>query len=128
MMLCETAFASAGQSPTGPGMLVQFLPFFLIFVLMYFLMIRPQQKRLAAHRAMVESLDKGSKVITSGGIVGVITRKKDAEFRMEIADGVEITVLKSAISGPYTAADPAEKPAAKKSDKASARVVRKGRS
>lgn len=128
MMLCETAFASAGQSPAGPGMLVQFLPFVLIFVLMYFLMIRPQQKRLAAHRAMVESLDKGSKVITSGGIVGVITRKKDAEFRMEIADGVEITVLKSAISGPYAAADPAENPAAKKSDKASARAVRKGRS
>ena len=73
----------------------QFIPLILIFVIFYFFLIRPQQKKVKEHKAMVESLKKGDKVVTSGGITGVITRVIDNDkVEVEIADNVIVEVIR----------------------------------
>ena len=66
---------------------------------MYFLMIRPQQKRVKEHRAMVEALKKGDEVVTQGGLVGKITAVRDGELEVEIAAGVKVRVIRSTVTG-----------------------------
>ena len=73
----------------------QFIPLILIFVIFYFFLIRPQQKKVKEHRAMVENLKKGDKVVTSGGINGVITRVVDNDkVEVEIADNITVEVIR----------------------------------
>ena len=73
----------------------QFIPLILIFVIFYFFLIRPQQKKVKEHKAMVESLKKGDKVVTSGGITGIISRVIDNDkVEVEIADNVTVEVVK----------------------------------
>ena len=73
----------------------QFIPLILIFVIFYFFLIRPQQKKVKEHRAMVEGLKKGDKIVTSGGITGSITRVIDNEkVEVEIADNVTVEVIR----------------------------------
>ena len=73
----------------------QFIPLILIFVIFYFFLIRPQQKKVKEHKAMVESLKKGEKVVTSGGITGTITRVVDNDkVEIEIADNVTVEVIR----------------------------------
>ena len=73
----------------------QFIPLILIFVIFYFFLIRPQQKKVKEHKAMVESLKKGDKVVTSGGITGTISRVLDNDkVEVEIADNVTVEVVK----------------------------------
>ena len=73
----------------------QFIPLILIFVIFYFFLIRPQQKKVKEHKAMVESLKKGDKVVTSGGITGTISRVVDNEkIEVEIADNVTVEVIR----------------------------------
>ena len=90
------------MSPTADGgmttALVKFLPFILIFVLFYFLLIRPQQKRAKEHREMIASLKRGDQVVLSNGMVGKVTRVEDAEAMVEIAQGVNVSVIKAMIS------------------------------
>ena len=74
----------------------QFIPLILIFVIFYFFLIRPQQKKVKEHRAMVESLKKGDKIVTSGGITGTITRVIDNDkVEVEIAENVKVEIVKS---------------------------------
>ena len=77
--------------------LVQFLPFVAIFVLFYFLLIRPQQKKLKEHKAMVEALRRGDQVLTGGGIVGKVTKVGENYVSVEIAEGTEVVVQKPSI-------------------------------
>ena len=73
----------------------QFIPLILIFVIFYFFLIRPQQKKVKEHKAMVESLKKGDKIVTSGGITGTITRVIDNDkVEVEIAENVTVEVVK----------------------------------
>ena len=73
----------------------QFIPLILIFVIFYFFLIRPQQKKVKEHRAMVENLKKGDKVVTSGGITGTITRVVDNDkVEVEIADNIIVEVIR----------------------------------
>ena len=73
----------------------QFIPLILIFVIFYFFLIRPQQKKVKEHKAMVESLKKGDKVVTSGGITGTISRVIDNDkVEVEIADNVTVEVVR----------------------------------
>ena len=73
----------------------QFIPLILIFVIFYFFLIRPQQKKVKEHRAMVENLKKGDKVVTSGGITGTITRVVDNDkVEVEIADNINVEVIR----------------------------------
>ena len=74
----------------------QFIPLILIFVIFYFFLIRPQQKKVKEHKAMVESLKKGDKVVTSGGITGIITRVIDNDkVEVSISENVNVEVIRS---------------------------------
>ena len=79
----------------GPG-IGQFIPLILIFVIFYFFLIRPQQKKVKEHKAMVESLKRGDKVVTSGGITGTVERLIDNDkVEVEIAENVKVEIVKS---------------------------------
>jgi preprotein translocase subunit YajC len=81
------------------GMLVQLLPFALIFVIMYFLILRPQQKRVKSHQELVKAVRRGDTVITNGGLIGKVTKVVDDEqIEIEIADGVRIRQVRSMIT------------------------------
>ncbi|APR93434.1 preprotein translocase subunit YajC [Pandoraea thiooxydans] len=96
-MLISNAFAqTAAGSPTSS--LMSFLPLVLMFVVLYFIMIRPQMKRQKEHRNMLSELTKGDEIVTSGGLAGKITKVADNFISVEIADGVEINVQKSAVT------------------------------
>ncbi|WP_299559958.1 preprotein translocase subunit YajC [uncultured Sulfitobacter sp.] len=87
----------------------QFIPLILIFVIMYFLLIRPQQKKLKDHQAMVKALRRGDQVITQGGIVGKVVKvKDDGELEVEIADGVKVRVVQSTIATVVSKTEPAK--------------------
>jgi preprotein translocase subunit YajC len=90
------AAAPASQDPLGG--LTGMLPIVLMFVVLYFMMIRPQMKRAKEQKAMIESLSKGDEVVTQGGIAGRITKVGDSYVHLEIAANIEIPVQKSAVS------------------------------
>jgi preprotein translocase subunit YajC len=99
----SNAFAQAAPAATGglgglEGSLTSFLPIILMFVVLYFLMIRPQMKRQKEQKAMMEALAKGDEVVTAGGILGRVTRVADTYVGIEIANGTEVVVQKAAIS------------------------------
>lgn len=90
-----TVFAQAG----GSDMLISLLPFVLIFVIMYFLILRPQQQRVKQHREMVTALRRGDTVVTSGGLVGKITKVvDDAEVELQLADGVRVRQMRQMVT------------------------------
>ena len=83
---------------TGQG-IAQFIPLILIFVIFYFFLIRPQQKRVKDHKSMVESLKKGDEVITSGGIIGVVDRvMEDDRIEVIIGDDTKVQIIRSTIT------------------------------
>lgn len=87
----------------------QFIPLILIFGIMYFLLIRPQQKKLKDHQAMVAALRRGDQVITQGGIVGKVVKvKDDGELEVEIADGVKVRVIQNTIATVVSKTEPAK--------------------
>ena len=94
----ESAMAQTTGSASGTSSLMGLLPFVLIFVIMYFLLIRPQQKKQKEHREMIQSLKKGDRVITGGGIHGRITGMDDTTLTVEIADKVRVKVARGNVS------------------------------
>lgn len=108
--LLTTAAAAAGGAQPGPAsFLIGILPWVLIFLIFYLLMIRPQQRRVKQHQAAVSAIKKGDEVITGGGIRGRVTRVvDDNEAEVEIAQGTRVRVVKSTISQVLT---PQAKPA-----------------
>ena len=106
-MFVTPAFAQAAGAPSAVSSIASFAPLILIFVIMYFLMIRPQQKRLKEHRAMVEAIKKGDEVITQGGLIGKVSAVRDAELEIEIAPGVKARVVRSSVSGLVNRTQPA---------------------
>jgi preprotein translocase subunit YajC len=94
-----TGFAYAQAAQDTFGMLNTLLiPTMLIIGIMYFLMIRPQQKRLKEHQAMVAAIRRGDTIVTSGGIIGKVAKVEDQELQVEIAEGVKIKILRSTVS------------------------------
>jgi preprotein translocase subunit YajC len=89
--------AFAQSAPSGDPGYIGLLPIVLMFVLLYFLMIRPQMKRAKETKAMIEALQKGDEVVTAGGVVGRITKMGDAYISLEIAPNTEINVQKAAV-------------------------------
>jgi preprotein translocase subunit YajC len=108
-MFATPAFAQATDAaPGGAAVFAQFLPIILIFVIFYFLLIRPQQKKMKEHRAMVEALRRGDQVVTSGGIVAKVSKvQEDGMVEVEIADGVKVKVLKHTITTVLNKTEPA---------------------
>ena len=91
----------------GGGGLGAFLPIILIFVVFYFLLIRPQQKKVKQHREMLYMVKRGDRVLTGGGIIGTVTRiKENDELVIEVADGVKVNVLRSTLSDVLNRSDP----------------------
>ncbi|MFC6637543.1 preprotein translocase subunit YajC [Sulfitobacter sp. JBTF-M27] len=87
----------------------QFIPLILIFAIMYFLLIRPQQKKVKEHQAMVSALRRGDQVVTQGGVIGKVVKvKDDGEVEVEIADGVKVRVVQSTIATVVSKTEPAK--------------------
>jgi preprotein translocase subunit YajC len=85
-------------NPTTFDTMLQLAPMVLVFVIMYFLMIRPQQKRAQQHRAKIDAVRRGDKVILGGGILGEVAHVKDSEVEVQIAPDVRVRVLKSTLA------------------------------
>lgn len=92
------AWAEAAPAAASSPGLLEFVPLLLIFVVFYFLLIRPQMKRAKEHRKMTETLAKNDEVVTSGGLLGKITRVEESFVMLEIAQGVEVKVQRNAVS------------------------------
>ena len=106
-MFATPAYAQAAAGG-GAAAFTSFVPLILIFGIMYFLLIRPQQKKLKEHKAMVEALRRGDQVLTQGGIVGKVTHvNEDGTAMVEIADNVKVKVLKSTIVQVMNKTEPA---------------------
>lgn len=96
------------QTPTA-NPIVQFLPLIAIFLIMYFMLIRPQQRRMKEHKALIAGLKRGDKVVTSGGIIGKITHvggEESDEVEIEIASGVKVKVVQSTITSVMSKTEP----------------------
>ncbi|TMJ62731.1 MAG: preprotein translocase subunit YajC [Alphaproteobacteria bacterium] len=106
-MLISTAYAQ-GTGLFDQSALVQFLPLVLIFVVFYFLLIRPQQKKQKDHRTMLDALRRGDRVVTGGGILGTVSKvTSPEEVEVDIASGVRVKVLRSTITSVLAKPDPA---------------------
>lgn len=92
----QTAAAGAQQGPAS--MLISFLPFIAIFVLAYFMILRPQQQRMKQHQAMIANIKRGDTIVLSNGMLGKVVRVEDAEVGVEISQGVTVKVVKAMIS------------------------------
>src|SRR5438552_533422 len=104
-MFVTTAFAQAG--PFGGDTFSMLIPFVLIIVMMYFLILRPQQKRAKEHQELIKNLRRGDTVVTSGGLVGKVTKVVDDEqIEVEIADGVRVRQVRSMVSGVRAKGEP----------------------
>ncbi len=97
-MFISNAFAQApAAAPAGGSSLTSLLPLVLMFVVLYFVMIRPQQKRQKEHRAMIDALAKGDEVVTSGGLLGKVTKVGETYVTIELNAGVEAQCQRSAV-------------------------------
>lgn len=86
----------------------QFVPLILIFAIMYFLLIRPQQRKLKDHKKMVESLRRGDMIVTQGGLIGKVTKvKEDNEIEVELSEGVKVKVVQSTVAQVLSKTEPA---------------------
>lgn len=107
-MFVTPAFAQAAGPAGAGGAFASFVPLILIFAIMYFLLIRPQQKKVKEHRAMVEALRRGDQVVTAGGIVGKVQKVgDDGIVEVEIADGVKVKVVRQTITQVMNKTEPA---------------------
>jgi preprotein translocase subunit YajC len=105
--LITPAFAQAAGSGGSGDIILQLVPFLLIFVIMWFLIIRPQQRRVKSHQEMVKNVRRGDTVVTTGGIVGKVTKATDdPELEVEIADGVRVKLVRGMISEVRTKGEP----------------------
>ena len=96
-MLISPAYAQAASG--GSDFLIQLMPILLMFVIFYMLLLRPQQQRAKAHREMVANIRRGDTVVTSGGIVGKVTKvKDDGEIEVEIAENTRVRVIKGTVA------------------------------
>jgi preprotein translocase subunit YajC len=105
-MLVTPAYAQAAGG--AGGAFASFIPLILIFAIMYFLLIRPQQKKVKDHQKMVEALRRGDQVVTQGGLIGKVTKvKEDNEVEVELAEGVKVRVVKATIAQVLSKTEPA---------------------
>ncbi len=94
----SNAFAQAATAPSPESSLISLLPLVAMFVVLYFIMIRPQMKRQKEQKAMIEALAKGDEVVTMGGVIGRISKLGDSTLHLEVAEGVEIQVQRGAVA------------------------------
>ena len=108
-MFITPAYAQAIGGTDANSMLMSLLPFAAIFVIMYFLILRPQQRRVKEHGDLVKNVRRGDTVITNGGLVGKVTKVvDDDQIEFEISDGVRVRQMRQMISGVRTKGEPAK--------------------
>lgn len=108
-MFATPAFAQAAGGAGGGLLNSMLVPMLLVFAIMYFFMIRPQQKKMKEHQTMLGALRRNDKVITQGGIVGKVTNVKDeAEVEVEIAEGVKVRIIRTTITKVISKTEPVE--------------------
>lgn len=112
----ETATLATAGAGGMTATFLQLAPFLLIFVVFYFLLIRPQQQRMKKHREMIDNLRRGDEVVTQGGVIGKITKIADTDATVEIAEGVRVKVIKHTITEVRTRTEPANDAASDKKD------------
>ena len=106
-MFVSPAYAAAAG--VGGGGYMQFVPLVLIFVVFYFLLIRPQQKKARLHREMLGAIRRGDKIVTGGGIIGTVTKVyDDNEIAVEITDGVKVRVQRGLVASVISRTEPAQ--------------------
>ncbi len=108
-MFATPAYAQAAAGVSGTAsMFANIMPLVLVFGIMYFLLIRPQQRKMKEHKALVAALRRGDQVITSGGILGKVVKDVDGNIvEIEIAEGVKVKVIKSTITSVVSKTEPA---------------------
>lgn len=108
-MFATPAYAqAAGEAGAGGALTSMLIPMILVFGIMYLLIIRPQQKQMKAHKAMIEALRRGDQVLTQGGIVAKVTKvQEDGMVEVEIAEGVKVKVLRHTITSVLNKTEPA---------------------
>lgn len=107
-MLVTPAYAQAAGGAGGAEFVISLLPFILIFVIMYFLIIRPQRNRMKAHQEMVSGLKRGDTVVTAGGLIGKITKVvDDNEIQVEFAEGMRVRVVRNTVTEVRARGEPA---------------------
>src|SRR3984893_17870683 len=119
-MLITPAFAQAAGGGDTNSMLMSLLPFALIFVIMYFLILRPQQKKVKDHAELVKNIRRGDTVVTSGGLVGKVTKVVDDQIEFEISDGLRVRQMRQMISGVRAKGEPAKEKSEPAKDETSA--------
>lgn len=106
-MFISPAYAQGAGAPGGGDFLVSFVPIILLIAIFWFLIFRPQQKRMKAHRAMLDAIKRGDTVVTSGGIVGKVVKVNDGEdLEVEIAQGTRVKVVRSMVSDVRSKTEP----------------------
>lgn len=107
-MFVTPAFAQGATAAGGQDFLISVLPFVLIFVIMYFLIIRPQRQQMKKHAELISNVRRGDTIVTGGGIVGKVTNATDdTEVTVEIAEGVKIKLMRKSIADVRTKGEPA---------------------
>ena len=96
-MFISNAYAQAPAAAADGGSLMSLLPLVLMFVVLYFIMIRPQMKRQKEHKAMIDAIGKGDEVVIGGGLMGKVTKVAESQIGLEIANGVEVQCQRSAV-------------------------------
>ena len=109
-MFISPAYAQAAASDQTQG-LTAFVPLILIFVIFYFLMIRPQQKKMKEHRSVLDAIRRGDRIVTNGGLVGLVTKvnEGDRQLDVEIAEGVRVKVMRDMVSSVLSKTEPVGK-------------------
>jgi preprotein translocase subunit YajC len=99
-MFSSPAYASAGAASSGglAALMVQFAPLLLIFVIFYFLLIRPQTRRVKEHRDMISAVKRNDVAVTSGGLIGKVTKVDETEIELEVAAGTKVRVVKTMLA------------------------------
>ncbi|MBC8270395.1 MAG: preprotein translocase subunit YajC [Rhodospirillaceae bacterium] len=117
MSFISPAYAQAAGGAGGASGLEAMFPLILIFVVFYFLLIRPQQKKAKEHKAMLEAVRRGDKVVTGGGILGTVTKvSDDQEITVEIADGVKVRVQRGLLAAVLSKTEPVKEDKKNKKD------------
>jgi preprotein translocase subunit YajC len=106
-MFISPAFAQGAPAAGGSDLILSLMPFVLIFIIMYFLILRPQQKRVKMHQEMIKNLRRGDTVVTSGGLIGKITKVvDDEEVEIQLADGFRVRQIRAMVQDVRTKGEP----------------------
>jgi preprotein translocase subunit YajC len=109
MLFSTAAYAQGAGAPAGPGLIESLAPLVLIVVIFWFLILRPQQKKMKEHKEMVDKVNRGDTVVTAGGLIGKVAKVKDeTEVEVDFGEGVRIRVVKSTLADVRVKGEPAK--------------------